>query len=41
MYDTGVTLSKDDEVLILQTCSEHPDYRNFQKKYLLIVLRRV
>lgn len=41
MYDTGVTLSKDDEVLILQTCSEHPDYRNYQKKYLLIVLRRL
>ena len=41
MYDTGVTLSKDDEILILQTCSEHPDYRNYRKKYLLIVLRRV
>lgn len=41
MYDTEVTLSKDDEILILQTCSEHPDYRNYQKKYLLIVLRRV
>lgn len=41
MYDTGVTLSKDDEILILQTCSEYPDYRNYQKKYLLIVLRRV
>ena len=41
MYDTGVTLSKDNEILILQTCSEHPDYRNYQKKYLLIVLRRV
>lgn len=41
MYDTGVALSKDDEILILQTCSEHPDYRNYQKKYLLIVLRRV
>ena len=41
MYDTGVDLSKDDEILILQTCSEHPDYRNYQKKYLLIVLRRV
>lgn len=41
MYDTGVTVSKDDEVLILQTCSEHPDYRNYQKKYLLIILRRV
>ena len=41
MYDTGVALSKDDEILILQTCSEHSDYRNYQKKYLLIVLRRV
>ena len=41
MYDTGVTLSKDDEILILQTCSEHPDYHNYRKKYLLIVLRRV
>ena len=41
MYDTGVELSEDDEILILQTCSEHPDYRNYQKKYLLIILRRV
>lgn len=41
MYDTGVEVSKDDEVLILQTCSEHKDYRNYQKKYLLIILRRV
>lgn len=41
MYDTGVELSEDDEILILQTCSEHADYRNYQKKYLLIILRRV
>ncbi len=41
MYDTDVTLSSNDEILILQTCSEHPDYRNYQKKYLLIILRRV
>ena len=41
MYDTGVEVTKDDEVLILQTCSTHPDYRNYQKKYLLIILRRV
>lgn len=41
MYDTEVELSEDDEILILQTCSEHPDYRNYQKKYLLIILRRV
>lgn len=41
MYDTGVELSSDDEVLILQTCSTHRDYRNYKKKYLLIILRRV
>ena len=41
MYDTGVELSSDDEILILQTCSTHSDYRNYSKKYLLIILRRV
>lgn len=41
MYDTGVALDNDDEILILQTCSEHPEYHNYQKKYLLIILRRV
>ena len=41
MYDTGVEVTSDDEVLILQTCSTHSDYRNYKKKYLLIILRRV
>ena len=41
IYDTGVEVSSDDEVLILQTCSTHSDYRNYSKKFLLIVLRRV
>ncbi len=41
MYDTGVEVSSDDEILILQTCSTHKDYYNYQKKYLLIILRRV
>ena len=41
MYDTGINISKDDEILILQTCSTHKDYHNYQKKYLLIILRRV
>lgn len=41
MYDTGAVLSSDDEILILQTCSTHKDYSNYQKKYLLIILRRV
>ena len=41
MYETGIDVSSDDEILILQTCSEHPDYHNYEKKYLLIILRRV
>lgn len=41
MYNTGVEVTSDDEILILQTCSTHKDYRNYQKKYLLIILRRV
>lgn len=41
MYDTGVELSENDEILILQTCSTHKDYNNYTKKYLLIILRRI
>lgn len=41
IYDTGVEVSSNDEILILQTCSTHSDYHNYSKKYLLIVLRRV
>lgn len=41
MYDTGVEVTSNDEILILQTCSTHKDYHNYQKKYLLIILRRV
>lgn len=41
MYDTGTEVTKDDEILILQTCSTHRDYRNYQRKFLLIILRRV
>lgn len=41
MHDTEVELNKEDEILVLQTCSTHKDYRNYAKKYLLIILRRV
>lgn len=41
LYDTGVEVTGNDEVLILQTCSTHKDYSNYEKKYLLIILRRV
>ena len=41
IYDTGVEISSDDEILILQTCSTHRAYQKYSKKYLLIILRRV
>ena len=41
MYDTNVKLSSDDDILILQTCSNNPKYQKYSKKYLLIVSRRV
>ena len=41
LYDTGIKLNEDDEVLILQTCSNYVDYKNYDKKYLLIISRRI
>ena len=41
LYDTKIELKEDDEILILQTCSNHEDYKNYDKKYLLIILRRI
>lgn len=41
LYDTGVEVTGNEEILILQTCSTHKDYSNYEKKYLLIILRRV
>lgn len=40
-YHTEVELKSDDDILILQTCSNHPKYKNNKSKYLLIVSRRV
>ena len=41
MYNTGIDISKDDEILIFQTCSTHKDYQNYSKKYLLVISKRV
>lgn len=41
LYDTGVEVTGNEEILVLQTCSTHKDYSNYEKKYLLIILRRV
>jgi len=41
LYKTNVTLNEDDNILILQTCSNKYEYQKYSKKYLLIVSRRV
>ena len=41
IYDTGESVSLDDDIIILQTCSFKEEYTNYNKKYLLIIARRV
>ena len=40
-YDTGVDISASDNILILQTCSYKEEYSKYNKKYLLVISRRV
>jgi len=41
IYDTNISLKEDDEILILQTCSNNKEYSDYSKKYLLIISRRI
>lgn len=41
MYDIDVTLNRNDSILIMQTCSNNLEYKNYDRKYLLIISRRV
>lgn len=41
IYDTGESVSQDDSILIIQTCSFKEEFANYNKKYLLIIARRV
>ena len=34
IYDTGVSVSSDDKILILQTCSKNSNYQKYSKKFL-------
>jgi len=36
-YDTGVEISEDDEIIILQTCSTLKEYYKYKHKFLVIV----
>lgn len=40
-YDTGIDINKDDEILIIQTCSTHKEYDNYSNKFLLVIGKRV
>lgn len=40
-YDTGVNIDKDDEILIIQTCSTHKDYEKYENKFLLVIAKRI
>lgn len=41
MYDTGISIDKSDDILILQTCSHHKDYKMYKDKYLLVIGKKI
>lgn len=41
IYDTGVAVSDNDEVIILQTCSNDNKYKNYKKKFLLVIGKKI
>lgn len=41
IYDIDENVEDDDEILILQTCCEKEEYKDFKRKYLLIIARRI
>lgn len=40
-YDTGVEVKKEDNIIILQTCSHHKDYKKYKNKYLLVIGKEI
>lgn len=40
-YEINSKLTKDDKILIIQTCSYHKDYLEYDNKFLLIVARKI
>ena len=41
MYETGVDVNENDNIIVLQTCSTHHKYSMYEKKYLLIVGKEI
>lgn len=40
-YNTNVDISKEDDILILQTCSNDKKYIKYEEKYLLVIAKRI
>ena len=40
-FKTQNEWSNQDEILILQTCSHHQDYQNYERKYLVIAAKKI
>jgi len=41
LYNTDVSVSPSDKILVLQTCSNHKDYKKYKDKYLLIIAKKI
>ena len=41
LYETGVEINSEDNILIIQTCSYHKNYSQYEKKYLLIIGKEI
>lgn len=41
LYNTDVNISENDKIMILQTCSELDKYASFDRKYLLVISKKV
>lgn len=41
LYDTGVDICLDDEILIIQTCSTLSKYANYENSFLLVIGKKI
>ena len=41
MYDIDTTLDKDTKILLLQTCSTHPDYIKLKYRYFIVAYKEI
>ncbi len=40
-YQTNIELTKNDQILIIQTCSYHKNYSQYKDKYLLLIAKKI